>query len=181
MDFFRSGKPASSRTGCDHHFPVQHVVCHAHDERSRPGDRAPCRVRWSCKLARFSPSLGTGEVFAFGEGVALPARVKLNKLPAQLLPKSEAMSGASSAAAVMNEDFLADVLNRWRSATTAQPLEANEAEPEPRMVEMGVAAAPLQPAAEAEQASSPLRRGRAGEGLDIVRAFDPDPARLSHG
>jgi uncharacterized protein len=132
-------------------------------------------------LLDFLPSLGTGEVFAFGEGVALPARVKLNKLPAQLLPKSEAMSGASSAAAVMNEDFLADVLNRWRSATTAHPLEANEAEPEPRMVEMGVAAAPLQPAAEAEQASSPLRRGRAGEGLDIVRAFDPDPARLSHG
>jgi DNA helicase HerA-like ATPase len=134
----------------------------------------------AANLLDFLPSLGTGEVFAFGEGVALPARVKLNKLPAHLLPKSEAMSGASSAAAVMNEDFLADVLNRWRSATTAHELETNEAEPEPRIVEMGVAA-PLQPAAEAEQASSPLHKRRAGEGLDIGRAFDPDPARLSHG
>lgn len=45
--------------------------------------------------------------------------MKLKQLPSELLPKSEAMSGASSTAAVTSEDFLGSVLKRWRSATTA--------------------------------------------------------------
>src|SRR5580658_2619446 len=48
----------------------------------------------------FLPSLGTGETFAFGEGVALPTRIKFRQLPANLLPRSETMApGAANDAA----------------------------------------------------------------------------------
>src|SRR5207247_5969060 len=48
----------------------------------------------AASLLAFLPSLGTGEVFAFGEGVALPTRLKFKELPAHLLPKSEAVASA---------------------------------------------------------------------------------------
>src|SRR5205807_7829076 len=48
----------------------------------------------AANLLDFLPSLGTGEVFAFGEGVALPTRVKLKQLPPQMLPRSDASGTA---------------------------------------------------------------------------------------
>jgi len=42
----------------------------------------------------FLPSMSTGEVFAFGEGVASPTRLRFNEPPAKLLAKSEAVSKA---------------------------------------------------------------------------------------
>jgi hypothetical protein len=44
----------------------------------------------AANLLSFLPSLATGEVFAFGEGVALPTRLKLKTLPGHLLPQNEA-------------------------------------------------------------------------------------------
>jgi uncharacterized protein len=61
----------------------------------------------------FLPSLGTGEAFAFGEGVALPTRMKFRQLPAQLLPKSETSTLVESTAAAANHS-LASVVERWR-------------------------------------------------------------------
>ena len=46
----------------------------------------------AASLLAFVPSLGTREVFAFGEGVALPTRLKFKEVPEHLLPKSEAVS-----------------------------------------------------------------------------------------
>ncbi len=46
----------------------------------------------AANLLAFLPSLGTGEAFAFGEGVALPTRLKFKQLPAQMLPRSDTMS-----------------------------------------------------------------------------------------
>ena len=43
----------------------------------------------AANLLAFVPSLGTREVLAFGEGVALPTRLKFSKLPPHLLPHSE--------------------------------------------------------------------------------------------
>ena len=40
----------------------------------------------AANLLAFVPSLGTREVLAFGEGVALPTRLKFKQLPAQLHP-----------------------------------------------------------------------------------------------
>ena len=50
----------------------------------------------AANLLAFLPSLGTGEAFAFGEGVALPTRLKFKQLPAHLLPKSETVSSRRS-------------------------------------------------------------------------------------
>jgi DNA helicase HerA-like ATPase len=65
----------------------------------------------------FLPSLGTGEAFAFGEGVALPMRLKFRQLPTQLLPKSETGSPDENGAAT-GQHTLSAALERWRGGTT---------------------------------------------------------------
>ena len=50
-------------------------------------------------LLTFVPSLGTGEVFAFGAGVPLPTRMKFRELPVALRPTSEAGGNTRVAAA----------------------------------------------------------------------------------
>lgn len=67
-------------------------------------------------LLGFLPSLATEEAFAFGEGVALPTRLKLKTLPPRSLPKSEAVAPARFGVGV-NQDFIVSVLERWRGAT----------------------------------------------------------------
>jgi DNA helicase HerA-like ATPase len=64
----------------------------------------------------FLPSLGTGEVFAFGEGVALPTRLRLRDLPAQMLPRHETASGEAGddLRADLGQGALAAVVDRWR-------------------------------------------------------------------
>jgi DNA helicase HerA-like ATPase len=69
-------------------------------------------------LLAFLPSLGTGEVLAFGEGVALPTRLKFKMLPDHLIPRSEAVSNARMGAERnMGEEFINAVIERWRGAT----------------------------------------------------------------
>jgi hypothetical protein len=72
----------------------------------------------AASLLSFLPSLGTREVFAFGEGVALPTRIKFKELPAHLLPKgmptTKADAGTGAAATM---DFITTVIERWRGAT----------------------------------------------------------------
>jgi uncharacterized protein len=134
----------------------------------------------AANLLDFLPSLGTGEVFAFGEGVALPARVKLNQLPPQRLPKSEVVSEASSAGAVISEDFLASVLKRWRSATTAHQPDADDGQAEPRIADVGEVA-PLKPSSSTEHARPHLRRRHDIETLEGGAAVEADLTRLARG
>ncbi len=70
----------------------------------------------AANLLAFLPSLGTGEAFAFGEGVALPTRLKFTQLPAQMLPRSDTMSEDQSGAttAPLDARSLAAVIERWR-------------------------------------------------------------------
>jgi uncharacterized protein len=142
----------------------------------------------AANLLDFLPSLGTGEVFAFGEGVALPTRVQLKHLPATMLPKSDIGSDArADFISAINEEFFAAVLKRWRGASTTQPFSTDDARdgrpadvraaevkaPEP------ATAPPLQPAPGAEpERPSLLRRGSS---LDLARAFQPPagPRRLT--
>jgi DNA helicase HerA-like ATPase len=76
----------------------------------------------AANLSAFVPSLSTREVLAFGEGVALPARLKFKALPVDLLPKSEALGSAQGS---MDHDFIGSVLARWRGATMNGRLEVN--------------------------------------------------------
>ena len=86
----------------------------------------------------FLPSLGTGEAFAFGEGVALPTRLKFGQLPVQLLPKSETVSLGEEGEAT-DQHMLSAVVDRWRGRTIRQRVtlerateEARPAKPEPQ-------------------------------------------------
>jgi DNA helicase HerA-like ATPase len=107
----------------------------------------------AANLLDFLPSLGTGECLAFGEGVALPMRLKFRRLEPHQIPKSEVARDARiDFEAGLSQDFVAAVLDRWRGVTKA---DADAPPLAPRL-------APEQPAAQA----APVRPGL---GLDPDR------------
>jgi DNA helicase HerA-like ATPase len=72
----------------------------------------------AANLLAFVPSLGTREVLAFGEGVALPTRLKFKQLPEHLIPQSQAVINSSTdPTTALNEDFIDTIIDRWRGAT----------------------------------------------------------------
>ncbi len=73
----------------------------------------------AANLLSFVPSLGTREVLAFGEGVALPTRLRFKEVPAHQLPRSEAtIASAPATGTGYDMHFVTSVLERWRGATT---------------------------------------------------------------
>jgi uncharacterized protein len=143
----------------------------------------------AANLLDFLPSLGTAEVFAFGEGVALPTRVKLNQLPAHLLPKSDAVTGTREDSGI-NDEFIATVLRRWRGDTTSQNAPLDEGPREAKSFDAKSleaksleaksldqnAVPPLQPAQATELARPGLLKRPSTDRLDLARAFQA-PAR----
>ena len=72
----------------------------------------------AASLLAFVPSLGIREVFAFGEGVALPTRLRFKELPAHALPKSESVALTRvDPSNEVNRSFIDSVVERWRDAT----------------------------------------------------------------
>jgi hypothetical protein len=72
----------------------------------------------AANLLPFLPSLGTREVLAFGEGVALPTRLKFKEVPKGRLPQSEAVATARlDTSRTLANDFVDSVIERWRGAT----------------------------------------------------------------
>lgn len=71
----------------------------------------------AANLLAFVPSLGTREVLAFGEGVALPTRLRFKEVPAALLPRSEALGQLRQHSNGFDQFFISSVLDRWRGAT----------------------------------------------------------------
>ena len=73
----------------------------------------------AANLLSFVPSLGTREVLAFGEGVALPTRLRFKEVPLHQLPRSEAaIATTPSVVAGHDMHFVSAVLERWRGATS---------------------------------------------------------------
>jgi hypothetical protein len=73
----------------------------------------------AANLLSFVPSLGTREVLAFGEGVALPTRLRFKEVPVHQLPRSEAtIATVASQSAGHDMHFVSAVLERWRGATS---------------------------------------------------------------
>jgi|GEM_PF-57022 len=69
------------------------------------------------------PSLGTGEAVVFGEGVALPARIKMDPLPPQALPKGQTADFTKKWGRDIHDiGFLDGVVTRWREQDINQPL-----------------------------------------------------------
>ncbi len=72
----------------------------------------------AASLLEFMPTMGTGEAVTFGEGVALPTRIKFDMLPANELPRSTTASFSKNWAKDLPDDsFLHEVVNRWRAQT----------------------------------------------------------------
>jgi DNA helicase HerA-like ATPase len=71
-------------------------------------------------LLTFVPSLGTGEVFAFGPGVALPTRMTFKELPKELRPASEVSRSSRVDTMDIGNDLITSVIDRWRSSTMSQ-------------------------------------------------------------
>jgi len=95
----------------------------------------------AASLLAFVPSLGTREAFAFGEGVALPTRLRFKQLPADVIPRSESISSAERFDAIHGIDtaFVERVVERWRGATMGNKRKVGESvqdgeppPPEPR-------------------------------------------------
>src|SRR5712671_6701607 len=79
----------------------------------------PAELDAAANLLSFVPSLGTREVLAFGEGVALPTRLRFKEVPSHQLPRSEAtIATVPSVAAGHDMQFVGAVLERWRGATS---------------------------------------------------------------
>ena len=73
----------------------------------------------AANLLSFVPSLGTREVLAFGEGVALPTRLRFKEIPSHQLPRSEATIATTPSATTGHDMHLVNaVLERWRGATS---------------------------------------------------------------
>jgi hypothetical protein len=78
-------------------------------------------------LLEFLPALGQREAIAFGDGVALPVRIKFDELPKDRLPRlSTAKFSEKWQTSVGDENFLDQVVERWRSAGTGPGLEASQ-------------------------------------------------------
>src|SRR2546421_3469245 len=78
-------------------------------------------------MLTFVPSLGTGEVFAFGAGVPLPTRMKFRDVPVALRPTSEAGGNTRVAAgASPDRNMIDSVIDRWRAATMSHRGQVDE-------------------------------------------------------
>ena len=72
----------------------------------------------AASLLEFMSTMGAGEAITFGEGVALPTRVKFDLLPANELPRSNTASFTKNWAKDLPDDtFLHEVVSRWRAQT----------------------------------------------------------------
>jgi hypothetical protein len=82
-------------------------------------------------LLGFLPSLGAREVFAFGEGVALPTRLRFKQLPENRIPRSEAIGrGRMDSSHAADPDFIASVVDRWRGAMISDKIARDDVGPE---------------------------------------------------
>jgi uncharacterized protein len=72
----------------------------------------------AASLLEFMSTMGTGEAITFGEGVALPTRVKFDMLPPESLPRSSTASFTKNWARDLPDDnFLHEIVSRWRAQT----------------------------------------------------------------
>ena len=70
-------------------------------------------------LIGFLASLGIREAIAFGEGVALPTRLRFGDLAKEFLPRHQSEArGRLEASEILDEDFVDAVVDRWRESST---------------------------------------------------------------
>jgi DNA helicase HerA-like ATPase len=120
----------------------------------------------AASLLEFMPTMGAGEAITFGEGVALPTRMKFDLLPPEELPRSNTASFTKNWANDLPDDgFLFEIVSRWRAQTYS-----------PDTVTYPVEAAPVAP-----PPPPPLPPPTTGPGVfgTAARAAPPPPAQPS--
>jgi len=71
-------------------------------------------------LLEFLSALGQREALAFGDGVALPVRIKFDELPEDVRPRSSTANfSAHWQRSVGDKGFLAQVVEKWRSSVVS--------------------------------------------------------------
>ena len=79
----------------------------------------------AASLLEFMPTMGVGEAVAFGEGISLPTRIRIDLLPKEHLPRSTTAAFSEHwQHDVDDPGFLHDIVRRWRN----QELEAPDGE-----------------------------------------------------
>jgi uncharacterized protein len=106
----------------------------------------------AASLLEFMSTMGTGEAITFGEGVALPTRIKFDMLPEDEWPKSNTASFTSNWAKDLPDDsFLHEIVHRWRAQTFNPDSAAYTVEAPPAQVTVpqhpSIRRDPMQPAA----------------------------------
>jgi DNA helicase HerA-like ATPase len=98
----------------------------------------------AANLLSFVPSLGTREVLAFGEGVALPTRLRFKEVPPHQLPRGEAtISSVPSVTSGHDMHFVGAVLERWRGATSQRDVPNDPVFSQPPAKTLATAEAPM--------------------------------------
>ncbi|WP_028135694.1 ATP-binding protein [Bradyrhizobium japonicum] len=98
----------------------------------------------AANLLSFVPSLGTREVLAFGEGVALPTRLRFKEVPPHQLPRGEAtISSVPSVTSGHDMHFVSAVLERWRGATSQRDVPNDPVFSAPPAKTLGSVEAPM--------------------------------------
>jgi len=121
-------------------------------------------------LLEFLPSLGQREALAFGDGVALPVRIKFDELPAHCLPRSTTARFTEHwQRSVGDEGFLENVVEKWRTSDISAGADLGQ---------MTLIAEGLVPDVGAPPLPEPPRHadGRRAEPPQPLRR-DPDPQR----
>jgi DNA helicase HerA-like ATPase len=128
----------------------------------------------AASLLEFVPSLGTREVFAFGEGVALPTRLCFAKLAAEHIPKSESISNTHlDPDKGIDGAFIASVVDRWRGATMGNRRKVEEGLADGEAPEAEVEAEAAAPTSPAETERALLREAA----LKMRRALPQEEAK----
>jgi hypothetical protein len=117
-------------------------------------------------LLDFMSTMGTGDAITFGEGVALPTRVKFDMLPSHAWPKSNTASFTEGwARETPSDTFLQDVVTRWRQQSFGSiSVDAELLQPQPQATPEPARS----PAAAARMPSAPD-----GQGLGRLRRTLP--------
>jgi uncharacterized protein len=125
----------------------------------------------AASLLEFMSTMGTGEAITFGEGVALPTRIKFDMLTEDEMPKSNTASFTTNWSRDMPDDsFLNEVVSRWRAQTF-----------NPDGAGYSVEAAPVAPAPVAVPNHSSIRRDSLQPAASQQRpGIQPAPQGFGH-
>ncbi len=96
----------------------------------RDQDIARARVSdGSASLLEVLPSLATGEAVVFGEGVAMPTRIRFDRLPPEAMPRSSTAKFSQDwQYDVVDSNFLNDIVGRWRAQGLGEAAHEHAAE-----------------------------------------------------